>query len=151
MSLSDHALQLFREGYNCSQAVLTTFCRNLQLDTAIAQSLSAGFGAGMGRSQMTCGAVSGAVMVLGMYFFNANERDSSKDYTYKKVLEFIDRFTKRHGTTECIRLLGVDITTHEGYTYAQEKNLFDTRCERIVSNTIEILLSLIPSDTDRNK
>jgi len=142
MSGLEQAPAYFKEGYNCSQSVLTTFCDKLQLNAATAQSIAAGFGAGFGGLQMTCGAVSGAIMVLGMQCFDPNNRVASKKLTYDKVREFIDDFKKMHNTTECIRLIGVDISKPEGFDFAKKNHLFAVRCEQLVRDSVRILESM---------
>jgi C_GCAxxG_C_C family probable redox protein len=147
MTMAENAIGLFKEGYNCSQAVLTALCDRLKLETSTAQSVAAGFGAGFGRKQMTCGAVTGAIMALGMLYFDAENRAASKELTYKKAREFIDRFTELHHTTECIRLLGVDLSTPEGHDYAVKNDLF-TRCRALVYDSVTLLTTMIPVGAD---
>ena len=67
-----------------------------------------------------------------------------------KVREFFDRFLNCNGSTECIRLIVVDITTDKGYTFAKENNLFGTRCEKMVLDSVKILEALISADSNNN-
>jgi C_GCAxxG_C_C family probable redox protein len=64
---NSNAINRFRSGLNCSQAVLTAFSDDLSFDDDLALCISCGFGSGMGRLQETCGAVTGAFMVMGMH------------------------------------------------------------------------------------
>ena len=59
------ARRLFREGYNCAQAVFCAFCDMTGMDIDAAARLSSSFGGGMGRLREVCGTVSGALMALG--------------------------------------------------------------------------------------
>ena len=66
MSKAEVAVDCFEEGFNCSQAVVSAFAPELGLDRETALRVAAAFGGGMGRTGETCGAVSGALMVIGM-------------------------------------------------------------------------------------
>ncbi|RLD53569.1 MAG: hypothetical protein DRI97_13205, partial [Bacteroidetes bacterium] len=66
MNRSEEAKELFLSGYNCAQSILLSFADDLKFSKELAQKMAAGFGGGMGKRQETCGAVTGAIMVLGM-------------------------------------------------------------------------------------
>ena len=66
MNQIDLALSRFAEGFNCSQAVFSSYAEGI--DEATALKIASGFGGGMGRMAETCGAVTGAMMVLGLKF-----------------------------------------------------------------------------------
>ncbi len=66
MSRIENAVSRFAEGYNCSQAVLSAYAEQLGVDGETALKIAAGFGGGLGRMAETCGAVTGAFMVLGL-------------------------------------------------------------------------------------
>ena len=60
------AVACFNNGFNCAQAIFTAYCDELGLDEETALKIACGFGAGMGRLQETCGAVSGAYLAIGL-------------------------------------------------------------------------------------
>jgi len=64
MKKEDIAKSTFNNGYNCAQSVLTPFANQMGIDVSSTMKLASGFGAGMGRLQETCGAVTGAYMVI---------------------------------------------------------------------------------------
>jgi len=64
MSRSEEALALFSSGFSCSQAVCAAYAEDLGMKRSDALRVAAGFGGGIGRTGGTCGAVSGAIMVL---------------------------------------------------------------------------------------
>jgi C_GCAxxG_C_C family probable redox protein len=68
MTRADKAVALFREGYSCSQAVLAVFAQDFSLDRDTANRISQGFGGGIAHSDGICGAVSGAIMVIGLRY-----------------------------------------------------------------------------------
>jgi C_GCAxxG_C_C family probable redox protein len=140
------AIDAFRSGLNCAQSVITAYNDSLKFDYKQALCLSCGFGAGMGRLQETCGAVTGAYMVFG--FYNCEKYSVNKDRkaeTYSMVRKFAAQFKEKNGCTDCRNLLGCDLTTEEGQNFAKENNLFGTICERCVLDAIAITDNLISS------
>lgn len=141
---TDKATRTFRSGLNCSQAVLTVYSDELGFDNDLALNISCGFGGGMGRLQETCGAVTGAYMVLGI--FNGRrytDNASKKEVTYSMIQNFSKKFKSIHGTTDCKSLLKCDLKTEEGQQFAKENNLFETLCEKCISDSIGIIEELI--------
>jgi C_GCAxxG_C_C family probable redox protein len=139
-----NALSSFRSGMNCAQAVLTAFSEDLEFDVNSALAVSAGFGGGMGRLQETCGAATGAFMVLGIYnsrkFISNSDR---KEHTYVMIQEFNARFTAIHKTNNCRLLLGTDLISAEGRQRMLDKNLAELVCEKCVSDAVVILQDLM--------
>ncbi len=108
MSRADRAKELFFNGYSCAQAVLCAFCDELSIDEETAQAISSSFGGGMGRMREVCGAVSGALMVLGMKYGYTDKSDPSKKAeNYKRVQEFAKYFKEENGSIICRELLGL--------------------------------------------
>jgi C_GCAxxG_C_C family probable redox protein len=125
---------------NCSQSVLTAFCEELGLEKSLALKLALGFGGGMGRCGNTCGAVTGAYMVIGLkQDLKAENAQPIKEKTYSLVKEFNRRFTAVNGSTQCRDLLGTDISTPEGHDAANAKKLFITLCPKLVHDAVEIV------------
>jgi C_GCAxxG_C_C family probable redox protein len=142
--LEEKALETFRDGLNCSQAVFTAYSDKLNYDNDLALSISCGFGGGMGRLQETCGAVTGSFMVLGVHTCKRHtDNKTRKEETYKLIKEFSKKFKQINGTTDCIDLLNCDLNTEEGNRIAKEKNLFGTICEKCISDSIKIIEDLI--------
>jgi C_GCAxxG_C_C family probable redox protein len=136
----EKALQQFRDGLNCAQAVLISYEEEFELDKSIALSVACGFGGGMGRLQETCGAVTGAFMVLGLYNCRMyTDNHQRKENTYSMVQTFNERFIARNNTTSCAGLLNCDLKTKEGRTQAKENRLFDTICEKCIADAITII------------
>lgn len=88
----------------------------------------------------TCGAVTGAFMVIGLkYGATLGEDKASKEKTHQVVREFAEKFASRNGSIACKELLGCDLSTPEGNAQAKEKNLFYTVCPKFVKDAAEIL------------
>jgi len=133
------AVSAFQAGFNCSQAIVGTYGPEHGLSPLDSLRVSCGFGGGMRRGD-TCGAVSGALMVLGMRYGPKDVSDTSaKDDVYSKVTEFCRRYESRCDSITCRELLGCDISTEEGMKQARENNLFKTVCPKMVQTAAEIL------------
>ncbi len=140
----EKATSYFADGFSCSQAILSAFGTDFGLDRNLALKMATGFGGGMGRSGRTCGAVTGAIMVLGLKYGRSEIDDvDSKDKTYKLVREYIDKFTRINGSIACNKLLDCDINTAEGMEKAYNNNLFKTICPGFVKSSAEILEEIL--------
>lgn len=143
-SKKEKAYRLHASGYNCAQSVAAAFADELNMDENLALQMSVGFGGGMGRMQETCGAVTGAFMVLGLYNGkNSEDNAGLKNATYSMVQQFDRRFRAMHRTTNCMELIQCDIKTPEGFTQAKEQGLFQSVCDKCISDAIEIVEELV--------
>jgi C_GCAxxG_C_C family probable redox protein len=134
------AVEYFRNGYNCAQSVLAAYGPRLGLDEDTCLKVACSFGAGMGRMQHDCGAVTGAFMALGLrYGKGSGDGEEKKSRTYDFVREFARRFEEMHGSINCLALLECDITTESGHLRAKELGLFQSRCEAYVRDASRIL------------
>lgn len=137
MSKVNEAIECFSNGFNCSQAILSTYCEQFGLDKKTAMKISCGFGAGMGRLGETCGAVTGAYLLIGLVYGKfSKEDDQAKEKTYALIQEFAKRFEERNSTTACRELLGVDlISGDKQIAAAQVKSV----CPKVVRDAAEII------------
>lgn len=146
MSRVEQAVSCFKSGFNCSQAVLSTYAEDFELDQEAALKLAAGFGGGMGRMAGTCGAVTGAFMVLGLKHGPTEPGDQTgRETVYERVREFAKRFEAHNGTTVCRNLIQCDIDTPEGLAMARQQKLFATVCPKFVQDAAEILEEMLNS------
>ena len=140
MTNVEDALSLFKKGFRCSQAILSTYGIQFGLDQELALKLASPFGAGMGSLGNTCGAVTGAFMVLGLKYGNSKVGEiKKKEKAYEITKEFVERFKSRNGTIMCKDLLNCDISTFEGRNKAIEEKLFIEICPNLVRDSAEIL------------
>lgn len=124
---------------NCAQSVLLSFAQELNLEEKTALRIASGFGGGMCLGE-TCGAVTGAYMVLGMKINPEGKPvPQIKADSKEAVRKFNSLFLTKYGSLQCKKLLGVDISTPEGAAKAVEQNLYNTRCVDLVASAAEIL------------
>ena len=146
MNEKERAMELFHEGYNCSQSVFTAFAYRFGIDEDTAKKISAGLGGGVGRMREVCGAVSGAAMVIGSICSATDGKDSeSKQKNYELVREFADRFTKRNGTVICRELLGLEVKMENtAKPESRTAEYYKKRpCVELVGDAAEILAEII--------
>ena len=146
MSEKERAVELFHEGYNCSQSVFTAFAHRFGIDEETAKKISAGLGGGVGRMREVCGAVSGAAMVIGSICSATDGKDNeNKQKNYELVREFADRFIKRNGSIVCRELLGLDIKMENtAKPDSRTAEYYKKRpCVELVGDAAEILAEII--------
>ena len=133
----------FARGFNCAQSVLAAFAERFGITASVALRIAAPFGAGMAREGEVCGALTGALMVLGLEY--GSDRPEGKEEMYRLAHEFMQQFKKRHGTVLCRRLLRHDISTARGMQAARDENLFATVCPFLVDDTTRALNEFLHS------
>ena len=134
------ALQQFKSGYNCAQSVLSAFARDLGIDENTAIRITSGFGGGMGRQQLTCGALTGAYVVIGyLHGMHAPDDDLANEKAAKMIQKFTTDFKNKYGHSDCYSLLGIDLNTEEGKREAEEKNLYELKCEKFIIEIVDML------------
>lgn len=131
--------ELFVQGMDCSQVVAGAMAEKLDMDEKTLRRMSACFGGGMMCGE-TCGAVTGALMVLGLKYGHDAEGDmEQKDMMQKKVLEFKNAFLKKYPSDMCRDLLNHDISKPGEMDKVLEEGTMFTLCPCIVKDVIEIL------------
>ena len=135
------AREKFESGYNCAQSVFFSCLDDNQISRDTALKIATGFGAGYGRMQEVCGAVSGAIMALGLkYGRDENADNEITSEMYQKTQDFIKSFEKIHGSIICRELLnGCDLRTEEGKNEFREKRLLQNTCIKCVETAVKIL------------
>jgi C_GCAxxG_C_C family probable redox protein len=140
LNRAEEAKKQFEKGFLCAPAVLSTYSEQLGLEKTSALKIACGFGGGIGRMGRTCGAVTGAVMVIGLKYGQVNLADvESREKTYTLVKEFVDRFTALHGSIECRELIGYDLSKSSDLESARENGVFQNKCPGFVCDSARIL------------
>ena len=144
METTEKALKQFDSGLNCAQSVLSSFSGPLNFSEDFALDLSSGFGSGMGKLQQSCGAVTGAYMVLGIHCSQRQkDRILAKEDAAKMIQQFEQRFKMLHGTTLCKELIPVDLNTEKGQKAFAEYNMKENVCMKCVKNATDIVNEFI--------
>ena len=131
---------LFLEGFSCSQAVLLAFASRLGLTEDQAAAAASAFGGGVARNGWTCGALSGAMIAIGLQAGNRTADDTArKDAAYARVNELLGRFGEEHGATQCRSLIGWDLSSPNERQAAADAGVFKTACPGFVRTAAAFL------------
>jgi C_GCAxxG_C_C family probable redox protein len=133
----------FPEGrpYNCCESVLLTLAEHLGVESDLIPKIATGVGAGFSLNGLTCGAVSGAAMAIGLKYGRKDSAENPQP-TWRRVDELIGAFRDRWGALTCRELTGLDVKAAEGMKQYL-KSVYDFACtERVkfsIARTLEIL------------
>ncbi len=139
MDHAEKAVATFSQGFNCSQSVFSSFAEELGIDEKTAKKIAGSFGSGM-RCGEVCGAVTGALMVIGLKCGACSAEDTkAKADTNTKTMELIDAFKAENGSILCRDLLGYDVLNENELAIIKEKCLFKTICPKMVASAAGLL------------
>lgn len=124
--------------FNCAQTIFSLFAPELGIDEKTALKIASGFGGGMNCAE-TCGAVTGAYMVIGMKYGHSTPNPDEKANTKMLVKKFNEKFKEAHGSLICKQLTGFDISTLEGSIAAAESGVFQIKCPVYIKTACNIL------------
>jgi C_GCAxxG_C_C family probable redox protein len=139
----EKAVSRFREGYLCSEAVLMTFAEVYGIKCGQIPKIATGFGAGIGRSGSLCGALTGAIMALGLKYGRKTLNETEAyEKCLAKSLQLYGKFKEEFGSTLCRDLTECDLTTAEGRRKYMEQQVREKKCIRYVENSMKTLLKI---------
>jgi len=127
------------ENLNCAQRVVVKYCEQYGLKKEMAIKIAAAFGGGISAMGETCGAVTGALMVIGLKYGGTKDDKKLAEKREKAVNEFIPAFLSMHGSLKCKDLLGLDFSIPEEHKMINEKKITKTLCPSFTDNSIKIL------------
>lgn len=144
LTRADDAVANFTNGFSCSQAVCFAFAGDFNIDREVALKLSCALGGGMAHSGNTCGAVTGALLVIGMKYGRTRLDDLvAKEKTYEVSNAFITEFQRRNHSLNCTDLIGHNLSDPKALALARERKLFHTKCAKFVQDAGEILETVL--------
>lgn len=124
--------------FNCAQTVFSLFAPELGIDEKTALKIASGFGGGMACAE-TCGAVTGAYMVIGIKHGHDVSDADKKANTKNQIRKFNEKFKAQHKSLICKELTGFDISTPEGSEAANKNGVFQTKCPLFIKTACNIL------------
>lgn len=144
MTRIEKAEEMFKNGFNCSQAVLSVFAEEMGLSEDTALKIATQFGGGARKGEI-CGAVSGALMVLGLKYGHGycENMSEAKGKAYGIAEEYMNRFAKVNGSVVCRELLGYNISKPKDMAKIKELGLFQKTCPEMIKNAVEILEEML--------
>ena len=141
---AESAVTIFGQSFNCSQSVFSAFAQQFGLAGKTALKLASPFGGGVARRGEICGAVTGALLALGLA--RGADTPAGKEEIYRLSEEFMRRFEQKHGRLICRDLINCDISTPQGWQKAKETGIFSTVCPILVRDAAEIAQALLEID-----
>jgi C_GCAxxG_C_C family probable redox protein len=147
-NVRERAIDLFKQGYNCSQSVFGVFCEECGMDFETALKISSSFGGGMGRLREVCGAVSGMFMVAGMKYGYSDPKDTkSKTEHYKRIQELAETFKEKNNSIVCRELLGLSTKSESYIPEERTVEYYKKRpCVELVGDAAEIIYEFIKTN-----
>ena len=131
-SIKEEAIALFKEKYNCCQSIFLPYSKLFGIDRETALKMSSGFGGGIARMGEICGAINGAVMVLGLKYGSTDNKDiEQKEKLNSIIREFVKKFKTSHKNIYCRNLL----TEDEGVVHKMHSD----KCASIVGEVCDLL------------
>jgi C_GCAxxG_C_C family probable redox protein len=146
----EDAVSDFEAGFSCSQSIVAAFGPELGLERTLALRVGAAMGGGLARSGETCGAVSGALMVIGLKYGRTEADDEEgKERAYRIGEEFLEKFRARAGSPVCRELLGYDVSDPEQRQLGKEKGISTSVCPRLVQDAAKILEEMLKEEESK--
>lgn len=145
MKRSEAAKTSFNNGFNCAQSVFAAFAPESGIPVDESLRIATAFGGGMGKQQLVCGAVTGALMALGTIRGKGlHDPETKKQEVYLLTRDFCQAFTRKHGSLHCHELLnGLNMLDQEENRKIKDSGLTETHCTRYVADAVEIMERLL--------
>ena len=142
-SIAQRSAALFDSGLYCAESVLQAIAESRDVDCQLIPKIATGFCSGVARSCGMCGALSGAILAIGLAM-GRTSADEPIDPAYQAVRLVVNGFELEFGSSNCQSLLGCDLGTEEGQRRFQQQAL-RIRCREYVSRATALALAAIES------
>lgn len=130
------------DGFLCVEAVLKTLADLKGVESEYIPGIASGMAAGVARTSQICGAVTGAILGLGLWFGRNKPIVSEKrPYWYSRL--FIDRWMETHDSTNCSMLLGIELEDPVGYEKFNNENMWVNKCQRYIREAVELAYDIL--------
>ena len=137
---SQRSRELFEQGYYCAESVLLAVAESRGIQSDVIPRIATPFCSGLARTCGMCGAVSGAIMGIGLAAGRSSP-EGTIDLSYSLTREFISRFEEQHGSTNCLQLTGCDLSSEAGQKAFKEGNIIE-RCRKYVGDAAGMVVTL---------
>ncbi len=139
------ALELFSNGYLCSEAVLMDIAKTHNINSPLIPNIATAFGRGLANGDSVCGALSGGILALSMMQGRQNAQESF-ELLYKNIAGLKESFGKEFGAHECSVLLGFSLNDTDAKEKFMEQNCKTCKCSNYISFTINHINEMIKSN-----
>jgi C_GCAxxG_C_C family probable redox protein len=135
------SLELFKSGFFCAESVLSAIAESQGMQSDLIPRIATGFCSGISRTGGMCGAVSGAIMGIGLAA-GRNSASESIEPSFAMIQKFICAFEKQYGSVNCRQLIGCDLNAEEGQRHFLENNLIES-CWQYTECATRLAIALI--------
>lgn len=138
------AEESFAGGLYCAESVLLALCRAQGIESELLPKVATAFCSGMSRSCGTCGALTGAIMGIGMALGRSKSSESALP-SYRATQRLIAQFEQEFGSRDCHVLLGCDLGSPEGQAMFRDDGLAEL-CLNYTGRAAEMAATIIAED-----
>jgi C_GCAxxG_C_C family probable redox protein len=138
---SERATYYFKQDFNCAQSVLLAMQEYYGIyRSRLIPKIATAFGGGIGRRGSLCGALTGAIMAIGLKY--GTNKTALIENAYDIALRFYDRFAREFGSPFCRELIGYDLTSPSEREKMRKANVRNGKCSHFVEKAVEMLIDL---------
>ena len=137
----ERSRELFDTGFYCAESVLRAVAEMRDVDSDLIPRIATGLCSGLARTGGLCGALSGAILALGLVM-GRDAADESIELVYRSVRRVITQFDDAYGATTCGGLTGCDLATDEGQRRFRETGQH-VRCADYVGGATRLVLEAL--------
>ena len=138
----EEVMACFQNGMACSEAIFSVYGQDSGVDRDMLVKIASVFAGGIKNTGNVCGAVTGAIMAIGLKNSEVRTRPPTefKEFpkSYKIASKFAEKFKERNGTIICRELIDHDLLTVENIQHAFKTGAFNN-CPKFVKDAAEIL------------
>ncbi|HJX23229.1 MAG TPA: C-GCAxxG-C-C family protein [Candidatus Bathyarchaeia archaeon] len=138
----EEAKSLYMNGYNCAQSVLLAMQKFWGVENPVEPKTASALGGGVGDCGSLCGALNGGSIAIGLKYGSNNPVSQERRKATSLALEFMNRFDRKCGGTQCIRLLGYDLTNPAELEVVRGNKDLKQKCAQYVGAAVDILTTL---------
>jgi len=150
MSRTEKAAEYMKNGLNCAQSIVKAYAARTGIAEDVLVRMASPLGGGVGRNGHVCGALLGAVLILGEASGNTDPADTqSRDKAYEKADRLLEGFRKEHGSVLCRELIRIDMKNPDELQKARDEGVFQKQCPFFVLTAGRLLEGLLESVSER--
>ena len=142
MGSSEDVIRIYNQGYDCAQCIVKAMEGKVEYDEATAMKSISSMGMGLLEGSI-CGAILGALAVIGLRYGNSGPDPASKGIIILKRAQFLTEFKKKYNGLTCPEIMGLDVRKDEDNLRAFKEGIYDHFCPNMAADILEILERII--------
>lgn len=142
-AVADQAVAHFKNGFNCAQSVLLALYLHMdEGENLLVPKIAAGFGGGIGRCGSVCGALTGAIMAVGIKDAPNEPGVEKRAKAYADAKTLYKKFQEQNSTVFCKELIKLDLSNPADAAKAREEGTFRKVCDNLIRASVKNFLEL---------